>query len=238
MKNLILSLAFTAGTLTFSSCGGGDEKPLNGLTDSAKTGESDLPTNDDHSKRYGIESGMVEYEYSGSQKGKETLYFTDWGWKEARYNETEMSVMGISNKLSTVAMIDGEWIYNYDRIAKKGTKMRNSLLDGLTEEQKKDLAQVGMEMMKKMGAKKVGTEDVAGKTCDVWEAATLGTKIWIWQNIVMKTTVKMAGIEYTSIAVKLEENADVESKILFPDGVDRETFTDMSNVLDKVNKDK
>lgn len=237
MKKLTF-LASLAGFLFLPSCGGGNEQPTPATGDTVQTGEKDLPTNDNPFKRYGIESGMVEYEHSGSQKGKEILYFVDWGLKEARYTDTEMTVMGISNKTSTVSMIDGDWVYHYDRISKKGTKMKNVLLEGLTDAQKKDVAEVGMEMMKKMGAKKTGTEEVAGKTCDVWEATSMGTKIWIWENIVMKTTIKMAGVEYTTLAVKVEENADVEGKILFPDGVDRETFEDMSNVLDKVEKKK
>ncbi|MCC7302176.1 MAG: hypothetical protein IT233_05995 [Bacteroidia bacterium] len=236
MKNTLFALAIGSLSLFTTSCGGDNTTPDTPVADSVATGDQDLPAGDDHGKRYGLKSGMVEYEFSGNYKGKETLYFEDWGWEEMKVNESEMSIMGITQKMHSFSMIDEEWIYNYDNISKQGTRMKNNLLDELTEEQRKDLAEVGMKMMKQMGGEKVGKEDVLGKECEVWEIKNLGSKVWVWNNIVLKTTMKMAGVEYASTAVKIEENADVSDNIRFPDGVDRETFKEMTNPLKEIKK--
>ena len=40
-------------------------------------------------KKYNIKSGIIEYEMKGVQTGTQTLYFDDWGKKEATYSEQE-----------------------------------------------------------------------------------------------------------------------------------------------------
>lgn len=44
-------------------------------------------------KRYGIKSGIVEYESTGSVTGTTILYFDDWGNKEAKFEKTEIKMM-------------------------------------------------------------------------------------------------------------------------------------------------
>ncbi len=237
MKKLTYLFAGFLLALTAASCGGGSDTDKSTDKDSTET-TTDLPSSGDVKKRYGIESGIVEYEYSGSQTGKETLYFEEWGWKEVKYTDTEMKIMGMTQKNSTIAMINNDRIYNYDVINKKGTKMKNPLLDALTEEQLKDLAQVGMAMMKQMGAVKTGNENVAGKDCEVWEIKSLGGKVWIWNYIVLKMSTKMAGIEINMLATKVQEGGDIPSdKMKFADDIDPAGFTDLSDMLDKAKKD-
>jgi len=169
-------------------------------------------------KRYQIESGIIEYSLSGNRKGTEIVYFDDWGRREAKYSKTELSMMGITQKSNTLTLLDGVWIYNINLDGKTGTKMSNSMLKDLSESSSdKDLTEVGEEMMVRMGGKKIGTEEIQGKMCDVWEIKNMNTKTWVWKGVTLKTVTKMAGIETLSTAVRFEANAKVpEEKFAIP----------------------
>ena len=43
-------------------------------------------------KIYGIKSGIIEYEITGSQSGTKKVYFDDWGRKQAEYTNSTIKV--------------------------------------------------------------------------------------------------------------------------------------------------
>ncbi len=92
-------------------------------------------------KRYQVESGIVEYEMSGMQKGTETVYFDRWGWREAKYTNTELSIAGLSRKETKLSIMDGDWIYNIDLESRTGTKIKNTVLSQFIEAARKKVKQ-------------------------------------------------------------------------------------------------
>jgi len=177
-------------------------------------------------KRYQIKSGIVEYTLSGTRTGTETIYFDNWGMREAKYTKSEMSMMGVTQKQNTLVIIDGETTYSIDLDTKTGTKMETPMLKELAANNK-DLTDAGEKMMKSMGGAKIGTEVVLGKTCDVWEIKTMQSKTWVWKNVPLKTQVNMANMQMTMIATKFEEGASipadkfkVSSDVTITEGVD------------------
>ena len=172
-------------------------------------------------KRYNVQSCIVEYSLGGSQKGSETLYFDRWGMREARYSNKELSMMGVQQKTNTLLITDYDWMYNIDLDKKTGTKTKNGIFQSLLKNAKNnDLIEAGMKMMKDMGGEKIGTEMVAGKTCDIWEIQKLGSKTWICIAVPLKVAAKFAGVEITSVATKVQEGATIpESKFKVPAGV-------------------
>lgn len=198
-------------------------------------------------KRYPFKSGIVEYKHSGKGTGKSTLYFDDYGLKEARYEEVITKVFGFQQKTSKVTIINGDAQYEYDLKTRKGTKMGSPLIMATKEEKDYDeWDEFSVDLMKSMGFEKTGQEKVQGKTCDVWSG--MG-KVWTWKGLSLKTEVNLMGqflIEATSVKTnvsvpssKFEVPDDVELVETFED-VDEETATN-SQEEEKVesnNKDK
>ena len=184
-------------------------------------------------KRYYIQSGVIEYTVSGAQTGTEVLYFDRWGMREAKYTNTEIKMMGMSQKQNKLTITEDEWITTIDLDRRTGTKMRNTVVKEMLEKSgSKDLAELGENMMKAMKAVKVGSANVAGKTCDVWEIKDLGSTNCVWNWIPLKTQVKMAGVEIVMVAAKVQEGGPVpDSKFAVPAGVKISEGRDPTDVL-------
>jgi len=121
-------------------------------------------------RRYKIRSCIIELKMSGMQTGTETTYFDRWGMREAKYTQTEIKVANMSIKQNQLTLLDGEWTYTVDLDKKTGTKMPTPLMKELTGTAKregKDATEIGEEMLTRMGGRKIGTETVLGKPCDV-----------------------------------------------------------------------
>lgn len=189
-------------------------------------------------KRYGIESGMIEYTMSGTQTGTETIYFDRWGLREAKYTQSDKNMMGMNEKTETLIFFDGAWMYTIDLIRKTGTKMENPLLNDLSDESpNKDLAKLGEEMLSGMGGIQVGSENILGKTCEVWEAEEISFKSWVWKGIALKTQVNMMGMGSNVIATRIEEGVKIpEEKFTIPRDVEISEGMGMNTIREPKKK--
>ncbi|MBX2991251.1 MAG: hypothetical protein KF749_08785 [Bacteroidetes bacterium] len=161
-------------------------------------------------KRYAMSSAIVEYKLSGVQSGKETIRFDRWGLREANLTETEVKAGGMTIPSKSETIMDGEFTYALDRDANTATKTHNTLLTQISATHKtKDLEEVGEKTLKAMNATKTGTETFLGKKCDVWEVKNLGTKMWVYKGLTLKSETNMSGMKVIREAVKFEENAKV-----------------------------
>ena len=189
-------------------------------------------------KRYQVESAMIEYEMSGPQKGTEMLYFDKWGMREAKVTNTAMAFVGFTKKTNQLVILDGEWSYSIDLDKKTGTKTKHPLMQEIAEKQGKDFAKVGEQMMSRMG-ERVGSEEVAGKMCEVWEVKDLGSKSWVWKGIPLKTHVNMVGMRQTVTATKVEADASIpDDKFAIPSGVTITEGPDVKELLKQMKKGK
>lgn len=163
-------------------------------------------------KRYNIESGIIEYELSGFTKGKQTIYFDNWGMREATYSINETKITGITSKTNTLVITDGEWVYNIDLDAKTGTKSKNIKYEDILKYSKdKKIKDISEQTMKDMGGEKIGKEELLGKMCDIWEIKKIKTKIWIWKGITLKSATNMAGMNMDMVATKFAESLKIPS---------------------------
>ncbi len=157
-------------------------------------------------KRYQVASAMVEYTLSGTQTGTETLYFVDYGMREAKYTSTEIKVGSFAQKTNRVTIMEGATIYTIDLDKKTGTKIENPFYKKF---EGRDATEVGEQMLRDMGGQKIGTESFLGKTCDVWEIRKLGSKVWVWSGIPLKNETNFAGMQSAIVATKIEPNAQI-----------------------------
>jgi hypothetical protein len=172
-------------------------------------------------KRYKIKSAIVEYELSGNQTGTATLYFDNFGMQEATYESSVLEIYGDSQQLETVSYLLGFWQYTLDVEAGTGTKTKNTVLESLVMNSDGDLEQLGLKMFRSMGGKLSGTEEMLGKTCDVWELKSMGTKIWVWKNIPLKSVTEMMGLNIIRTAISLQENVVIPAeKLEIPSEID------------------
>ena len=171
-------------------------------------------------KRYQHEKGILHYKYDGSISGKETVYFDSYGWREGKFSEKTISMFGMNQQENKLDVIDGEIQTGIDLNTNQGNRIINSYIQGLRQgNSSKDLTDIGTEMLEAMGGKKVGTGEVLGKTCDIYEVANMGTKTWIWNGISMKTETSMMGMNIVIEATKLELDVAVEEeKVTVPEG--------------------
>ena len=171
-------------------------------------------------KPYGIKSGIIEYTYSGDKTGTGTLYFDDYGMKNAMYMETVTE--GEESKGWVVSHADYQYMWDPDQPA-DGMKMRNPLLTWITESSKDTLESYTEEMYTKMGMVKNGKETFLGKECDVIKG-DMG-KVLLWNGIMMMMDFKMGA--YTSVqkATSIKTNIPVDAKyFIIPENI---TFSEM-----------
>jgi hypothetical protein len=184
-------------------------------------------------KRYEAKSGKVNFELTGTQKGNSTLYFDDYGMIEASYENTVLEMFGIKQETNTVTFLDGYWQYTVDLNSNTGTKMKNTMLESIAENADNgDVVEVGKEMLVSMGGEKIGNEEFLGKPCEVWMIESMGTKIWVWMGITLKSETNMMGMIINRIATNAEINIDIPvEKIKVPDNIDFNEV-DLQNVQD------
>ena len=183
-------------------------------------------------KRYQFKSGKVVYKMSGIQTGTETLYFDDYGRKEVHFNKSVIDMMGVKQKSNTQTIMEGKFIYTIDLEKNTGQKMENPLYEMFSDED--DLQKVGEDIMKKMGGKKVGTETLNGKECEIWEVQKMGGKIWVWNSLAIRTVVNMMGMNITQEAESIETDIDVSPDLFkIPKGIEIKDIGTIENLMGK-----
>ncbi|HTL47403.1 MAG TPA: hypothetical protein VL688_05005 [Verrucomicrobiae bacterium] len=171
--------------------------------------------------RYGLESGVVKYDITGAQTGNETVSFDQWGRRESR----KTSVNGGKNKKGEtfLTLFFPDFIYFVDLAKKSGHKWKNNFWDTFPE------GEYTSEAIQKLGGKKTGTEDILGKTCDVWDIPAAQTHLWVWNRIPLKMTRQIQEGEIVSAASALQENVAVpEENFAVPEGADIKETGDQS----------
>ena len=158
--------------------------------------------------KYAIKSGIVEYtaKVMGFE-AKMTTWFDDYGGKEA--TETAIEMMG--QKSITMSVTKDGWVYNFDPVAKTGTKIALS-----SKKDNIDFENLTEDFMKEMKIEKVGNEDCNGKPCVKYsinnDALQMKGFYWVYKGIAMKTDVEMATIKMLMDAVKVDENVSVPAE--------------------------
>jgi len=181
---------------------------------SKKDGSSDLQ------KRYGIKSAVIEYIITGSQEGTKTLYFDNWGMRQAEYTRSVLTVGGFSKPINIVNIIDGDYQYMINIDQNSGTKTRNPVLRSMDElRDQKGFNEFGEQMLLSMGANKIGKEEFLGKDCDIYDMRNTGTKLWVWKWIILKSETNSRGLEINVIATRINEGAVPKDKFKIPDNV-------------------
>lgn len=212
MKKLQLLLFIIISSLIITNCG---DSSKDDAQDSIKDSTSSFK------KRYGVKSGIIEYTLSGSQEGTKTLYFDDWGMRQAEYTLSVLSVGGFTKSINIVNIIDGEYQYVINMDQRSGTKTRNPVIKAIEDlKDQKGFNEFGEQMLLSMGGNKIAQDEFMGKECDVYEIGNTGTKLWVWEWITLKEETNSGGLNRTVAATKINIGGSVpSSKFALPEKV-------------------
>ncbi len=188
-------------------------------SDSAKPGILTESSSSSIPRRYDVQSGIVTYEplVIMGIKSASTLYFDDYGRREARESVTDSNIMGMKSHEKKVDITDGDYMISYEAEKIVNGKDETSKVATKTDLRKfKEMAmkmgaEIGEQMKKDLDYREEGTEVIAGVT---------GTKYSISLNKEKKEQ-RVYGVLYKKIslksqmggiiikAAKIEENASV-----------------------------
>ena len=162
-------------------------------------------------EKFQFKSAVVKYKISGDyQNGEMEMYIDDYGEKRCIITKIDMTMGEIKTSSHNMMIFTENAVYNINLAEKTGTKTT------LTPEQKERLLQMAKQMsldkIESMG-KKVGTETILGKPCDVYEIS--GMKIWLWKGLNLKSETSMM-CKYTSEAVSVGVNTRISASQFKP----------------------
>jgi len=204
MKKIFLFPLLLAISIILFSCG---DSSNDRVDNSGKNNSVDFQ------KRYGIKSGVIEYLITGSQEGTKTLYFDNWGMRQAEYTRSVLSFGGFTKSLNLVSIIDGEYQYMINIDQNSGTKTRNPILKSIEQlKDQKGFNEFGEQMLLSMGANKIGSDNFLGKDCDVYEMKNTGTKLWVWEWLTLKSETKSGGLNINVTATRINEGGSVPAE--------------------------
>ena len=140
--------------------------------------------------------------------------------KQAEYMRSILTVKGFTKPINKLSVIDGEFQYNINMDQNSGTRTRNQILRTMEQlSGQKSFNEFGEQMLLSMGANKIGSEDFLGKTCDVYEMRSTGTKLWVWEWITLKSETNSRGLEINITATRINEGSVPKEKFKIPEKV-------------------
>jgi hypothetical protein len=220
-----------------------------------KSAESTDPSNP-YVNFYSFDSVLVKYKGKAEHDYKSEENKATYEWTETLYikdgtmaRETKGVTPG--KEVNNLQIIDTEFAYVIDMVDKQGVKVDNASKYGREEYEKLSPEEKSAfkEHLKEKGivtldlppvGKKVGTEEILGRTCDVYEAGESPTeenieqavkdgrplpelrKTWIWRenSLPLKMSVETGDTRMEFKAMEIKENAAIpEGAFEVPEGV-------------------
>ena len=158
-------------------------------------------------KPYGIESGIIEYKYSGSEVGKSILYFDEYGNKSAMNVDTKRE--DETNKGWVISFKEYQYIFDPSK-PDEGLKMKNPIIESLMKMDKQDYDKAAEDLYSQMGMNKAGTEKFLDKDCIAYKG-DMG-KILTWNGILMLMDMNYGGMKSRQEVTSIKVNVPVDEK--------------------------
>ena len=159
-------------------------------------------------KPYGIESGIIEYKYSGSQVGTGILYFDEFGYRSAMKMDTKMNDQ--PQKGWVVSFKEYQYMFDPSRPEDGGMKMKNPIIESMLKMEKPDFDKVAEDLYSKMGMKRAGTEKFMDRDCIAFKGDN--GKILTWNGILMLMDMTYSGIKTKQEVTSIKINVPVDAK--------------------------
>lgn len=210
-KYFILSfiLLFLFSCEQFTGSNNDNKEKNNAIGKKQETKEKRVESNANGSKiKYPFKSGIIKYANDAmGMKSTLTVYFDDYGDKECAVSEIAMN----EQKMTMRSLVVDNYLYQLAMEQGSGSKVKvddnfQTYLFDTHEFEKR---------MKEVKGKKLGTEEVQGKPCQIYSMEENGavSKIWVWKNVVLKMTAMQDAMEMSMIAVDIKETGNLPKGI-------------------------
>jgi hypothetical protein len=217
----VITLAALAA-FTIVACGGGDSPKAdakNGAQTSASSGAAAVPATETSSahKPYKVKSGIIESTVDIMGPQKQTIYFDDFGARQAIV--TEMEIMGTKSQ-NIVINADG-FSTTYDPQKKTGTKVKLPA-SATSPNGMPSLHDLTDKMKEELKLKELDTRTIVGKESKGYQIEAMGMpmKVWVWEGIPMRSEISMGKAEMVSEVKKIDLDSPVPAdRFVVPDGV-------------------
>ncbi|GIT99775.1 hypothetical protein TSL6_02820 [Sulfurovum sp. TSL6] len=175
-------------------------------------------TLDAETKRYGIQSGIIEYIISGGGNmmgiqtqidGKSKTLFKEWGAVELHEETSKSVIMGREEVTHQTTKIDHGKVYIVDYEQKIIHQYDHTML---IQSEYKEFAKSAKEVILSMNGSKTGEETILGYICEIWEAKHM--KLWLHKGIMLKSKVRIMGRTHTTEATNIQFNISVSDEDL------------------------
>lgn len=182
-------------------------------------------------KRYPLKSGIVEYQMNGAHSGTQTVYFDNFGAKEARFMDMQMG----KKTMRALMLIDGDWAYNVDLERKMAMRMNIPKMKEMMKQFGQEIPEFDERKIKEWESKKIGTDNVLGKTCDVYQIEKTGGSVCVWKWLPLKMESAEGKKSFSLIATRIDENANIpKDKLSIPAGVEVMDMPDIGALMQGV----
>lgn len=201
----VLAMILIAGCKSNNTVPANEVATVDGKNDAATTANENAYTGP---KRYPIKSGIIQYQMISPQTGTLTVFFDNYGMKEARYYE----LLSIDKKQNSMDLqiLDGDTLYIIKLNEKKGSKQLRPpfLFQVFTD-----------SLMLADGYMNTGKETIGGKECSVWTKKKIGSTTWTWQGMILKQETT-TGDRTTYSVTSIREDVPVSAgKFAIPEGI-------------------
>lgn len=180
-----------------------------------------------------FEQGVITYEISGMESGREILYLTDFGATAARHRETSTTILGITQKQSSREITTPEWIYSFDLQERTGSKSVNPKkliieeYEKLSDTDKQKVNENAREMATVFTGDlharvEENVKEILGYSCD--RTTAIGSTVFSIHGtgVSLLSETDFMGIQVKSAAVSVE-TVKVDSSVFeLPEGIEVE----------------
>jgi hypothetical protein len=188
-------------------------------------------------KRYGVKTAIVEYKLSGNSSGTRVMYVDDYGYKEANYTNSSMTVMGMTTTENKGVILIGPDFFEINYKNNTASKGRAPMYDMYAKYVGKDYDELSKSALRSMGYEKTGSSNILGKKCEVWQGKA--GSIHVWKGIGLKIITKVMGQTIIEEAVSIKANVAVPSaKFQVPSGIKVEEIPSMDDIYGKMGNDE
>lgn len=177
-----------------------------------------------------FEQAVITYEIIGLESGREILYIRDFGATTARHRQTNTTVLGITQKSSSVEITTPEWIYSFDLQERTGSKSVNPQklmikeYDKLSAAEKKKVSDNARGMANvfmggKQGSIEQNVKELLGYSCD--RTTSMGSTVYSIHDtgISLLSETDLMGIKMKIVATSIKETGADKKYFEFPEGI-------------------
>ena len=142
---------------------------------------------------YEVKSGIIEMKNSMMDGMKTTIYFDDYGAKQATESTMTMKMMGQEIKTDSWDIKADGWSTQYDAIKKTGSRFKMPAGMSAAPAGMPDVKTMSEDMKKNM--KELPEKTIAGKPAKGMQMKAMGMdmKSWSWKGIPLYTETDMSG---------------------------------------------